>query len=475
MAEAGCITSSNYSNLNVTNTLRSNVINVNQLNVFKNINYKKNNLVTNNILVSGIGTYNNIHLGNYNFSKSELNTIDQDFIINSSKNILFKLNHLNNVGIGCNKPLATLHIHKNLIDNKIIQNNSNLLIESENSKIELVSLNEGHSGSMLILNNIEQKINKRWTLHHTGNAYDNKLNIFYKENNNNKINDDLKFINSDGITINKNSNVGIGIENTLANLHIKDKNNNCNLILENYNNKLEFSLNEQDLIIKKYFEHNNNHHDFQDINKQRVLMNERINSTHKGLIASTYNIYNDIVYCKLSNKNLDSNFCGVISNKETNNDERNIKLGNINNIIQKKYKNDYRIILNISGFTDIWVINNNGNISQGDLITSSSVLGYGTKQVNNELFNYTIGKSLCNCNFNLDEIKINKLKITDNTLQYNLIDGEIKLEKSENSQKNYQTRFVNNEGSIIDLLTYTQNLTKNEESHIACLIKIKLY
>jgi hypothetical protein len=50
----------------------------------------------------------------------------------------------------------------------------------------------------------------------------------------------------------------------------------------------------------------------------------------------------------------------------------------------------------------IWVCNSNGNIENGDYITSSDYIGYGEKQDDDILHNYTVAKATIECNFELD-------------------------------------------------------------------------
>ena len=51
-----------------------------------------------------------------------------------------------------------------------------------------------------------------------------------------------------------------------------------------------------------------------------------------------------------------------------------------------------RLIVNSLGEGGIWVCNSNGNIENGDYITSSDYLGYGEKQDEIFLCNYTVAK-----------------------------------------------------------------------------------
>ncbi len=50
----------------------------------------------------------------------------------------------------------------------------------------------------------------------------------------------------------------------------------------------------------------------------------------------------------------------------------------------------------------ICVSNTNGNIENDDYIQSSDLLGYGEKQDDDLLHNYTIAKATIDCNFELD-------------------------------------------------------------------------
>ena len=68
----------------------------------------------------------------------------------------------------------------------------------------------------------------------------------------------------------------------------------------------------------------------------------------------------------------------------------------------RKTNNTNRLIVNSIGEGAICVANTNGNIENGDYIQSSELLGYGEKQDDDLLHNYTIAKSTINCAFELD-------------------------------------------------------------------------
>jgi len=61
-----------------------------------------------------------------------------------------------------------------------------------------------------------------------------------------------------------------------------------------------------------------------------------------------------------------------------------------------------RMIVNSVGEGGIWICNSNGNIENGDYIQSSNHLGYGEKQDDDLLHNYTVAKATIECNFELD-------------------------------------------------------------------------
>jgi hypothetical protein len=68
----------------------------------------------------------------------------------------------------------------------------------------------------------------------------------------------------------------------------------------------------------------------------------------------------------------------------------------------RRTNNINRLIVNSIGEGGICVSNTNGNIENGDYIQSSDLLGYGEKQDDDLLHNYTIGKETIDCDFQLD-------------------------------------------------------------------------
>jgi hypothetical protein len=132
-----------------------------------------------------------------------------------------------------------------------------------------------------------------------------------------------------------------------------------------------------------------------------------------GLIVVSCGEYNSPYYdsininealpkIKLSNKKNQKNVFGVISNKEDENKTiREYTAGNFISIY-KKPENDNRLIINSLGEGGIWVCNINGNLENGDYITTCEIPGYGMKQDDDLLHNYTVAKITCDCNFDLN-------------------------------------------------------------------------
>ena len=66
----------------------------------------------------------------------------------------------------------------------------------------------------------------------------------------------------------------------------------------------------------------------------------------------------------------------------------------------QKEEGDTRVYVNSVGEGAVWVTNINGTLESGDYITTSNVSGYGMKQNDDILHNYTVAKILMDCDFN---------------------------------------------------------------------------
>ena len=92
---------------------------------------------------------------------------------------------------------------------------------------------------------------------------------------------------------------------------------------------------------------------------------------------------------------------GVISDKEDDDSPtREYWVGNFVNVYDKN-PGDNRLIINSLGEGGIWVCNINGNLENGDFITSCEIPGYGMKQDDDLMHSYTVAKITCDCDFDL--------------------------------------------------------------------------
>ena len=123
------------------------------------------------------------------------------------------------------------------------------------------------------------------------------------------------------------------------------------------------------------------------------------NGIVKGKDAITINESLPVV--SLSSKVNDKSVFGVISSAEDNNDSssRTDNYGVFQTVVDKE-EGDERVFINSLGEGAIWVIDASGSFESGDYITTSNVGGYGCKQIDDVLHNYTVAKITMNCDFN---------------------------------------------------------------------------
>jgi hypothetical protein len=138
-----------------------------------------------------------------------------------------------------------------------------------------------------------------------------------------------------------------------------------------------------------------------------------------GLIVSSLGIYKNLKGSQkasinealpmvdLSRDRYDKKVYGVISDIEDDGDTRKYSVGAFVSGFDKK---DNRLIINAVGEGGIWISNINGNLENGDFITTCEIPGYGMKQDGGLLHNYTVAKITCDCNFELDNKSYNCLE-----------------------------------------------------------------
>lgn len=237
--------------------------------------------------------------------------------------------------------------------------------------------------------------------------------------------------------------------------------------------------------------------------QHRNMLNTNINDSSRGLIVSSTGNYlnldnslgpsinESLPICVITNTDNDKKVFGVISDKEDTNTSREYSTGNFVSVDPKTNTNEERMYINSVGEGSIWVCNKNGdtnnkNIENGDYITSTTVPGYGGKQIMIEgaLMNFTVAKITCDCDFSLTKIVKQKLKVTETTTDgetTQTIDydssGNVQYVDDLDSEGNqqmvykYETRFLQEDGTLlVDEADYNTRLANGESVYIACFV-----
>jgi len=182
-------------------------------------------------------------------------------------------------------------------------------------------------------------------------------------------------------------------------------------------------------------------------------------SIKKGNQAITQN--ETLPYVSLSVKNNDKSCFGVISASEDPN-ERVDRYGSFCTPFEKE-KGDTRVYINSLGEGAIWVSNKNGELESGDYITTCDLLGYGVKQDDDVLHNYSVAKITMDCDFNpryVPRPTIMKDENGENILDpYDQIQWTDEEDASGNIvyEHEYNILYVNNESQIIPYEEYIDN------------------
>jgi hypothetical protein len=162
----------------------------------------------------------------------------------------------------------------------------------------------------------------------------------------------------------------------------------------------------------------------------------------------------------LTNVDRDKSVFGVISSVESS----TTRIDEYGGFISKfeKESGDTRPYINSLGEGAIWVSNKNSSLVSGDYITSSSVPGYGMKQDDDILHNYTVAKITMDCDFNPPTQSVkNILKDGNgnNTLDSN---GFIQwVDSSSLTETKYDLRYLYANATQMTESTYNTNLVAN--------------
>ena len=155
---------------------------------------------------------------------------------------------------------------------------------------------------------------------------------------------------------------------------------------------------------------------------------------------------------RLTTKYQDKSVFGVISTVEDP-EKRADTYGNFVTPFEKEI-GDTRAYINSVGEGAVWVSDKNGVLESGDYITSCDLPGYGTRQTDDLLHNYTVAKITMDCDFEPPTVpklrikKENGLNVLDEL--GNLVwehdtttEGEISMEQK------YKLRYLTMDGSEI--------------------------
>jgi len=118
----------------------------------------------------------------------------------------------------------------------------------------------------------------------------------------------------------------------------------------------------------------------------------------KYLNKNAITITESLPIIKLSRIYKDKSVWGVITNNANENYNTD---GSISQDNSQEWGSNLEDRIRVNGLGEgaIWVCNVNGNIENGDYITSCSVPGYGTRQDTDSLKNYTVAKATCSVDF----------------------------------------------------------------------------
>ena len=117
---------------------------------------------------------------------------------------------------------------------------------------------------------------------------------------------------------------------------------------------------------------------------------------YDSLYIDNINVDNAVPMVELCNKKKMKNVLGVIGKYEKDEDKReSMNFG----YIQVCDKDKNRLYINSIGEGAIWVVNTNGDFENGDYIQTSDISGYGEKQDDDILHNYSVAKITMDVDF----------------------------------------------------------------------------
>jgi hypothetical protein len=136
-----------------------------------------------------------------------------------------------------------------------------------------------------------------------------------------------------------------------------------------------------------------------------ISINDKVPQKGQGAIQ----VSEAIPTVKLSTSEKDKKVFGVISDVEdVETSQRHDRYGAFVSTFEKE-PGDSRIYVNSIGEGAMWVVNTAGALESGDYITTSNVAGYGQRQDDDILHNYTVAKITMDCDFNPLDIPVQRI------------------------------------------------------------------
>jgi hypothetical protein len=147
----------------------------------------------------------------------------------------------------------------------------------------------------------------------------------------------------------------------------------------------------------------------------------------------------------LSNVAQDKACFGVVSDMEKANTTRRTQVTGGFITGGGKTLGDNRAIVNSVGEGAIWVVNTNGSLESGDYITTSNVAGYGQKQDDDILHNYTVAKITMDCDFTGSNVAVQTIKREETglrTITEDVWNTLVEYDRSSNTETQYSNTLV---------------------------------
>jgi hypothetical protein len=135
-------------------------------------------------------------------------------------------------------------------------------------------------------------------------------------------------------------------------------------------------------------------------------------------------------------------------------------------------KGDKRIIINSLGEGSIWISNYNGNIENGDYLTSSDIPGIAMRQNSEFLANYTVAKATCSVNFNnIQSYPLEKVKQEYiYTSNIKVVESNIEIIEPLSNLAYYSNADENSNVVITSNYEFFSNVIKTETINVSNLI-----